>query len=177
MGRVRAVLVAGGALLTCAGVLGPQPAYAHSTLVASLPAGGSDVAAAPAQVRLTFDEPVSAGHALVTVTGPDGRQVQTGRAAVAGPVVTQALGPAQVPGRYRVAYRLSSVSDGHPVLGAWHFDLGGQGDGQDLATGRGGRAPGPARTATAPGLALAAVGGLLLLAGRRQPAERPEDLP
>ena len=105
------------------GLLSADPALAHSTLVTSEPAAGAYVDAAPADVRLAFDEALIPGVGAVTVTGPDGVPRQHGPALIDGGSVTQALDRLAVPGRYRVSYRLVSADDSHPVVGALHFDL------------------------------------------------------
>lgn len=88
-------------------------ADAHAALKSISPKDGSSLATAPTRVVLTFNEPIGTSFATVTVTGAQGA-VSTGRAAVDGVTVTQALAPDLPNGRYTVAFRVVS-EDGHPV--------------------------------------------------------------
>jgi methionine-rich copper-binding protein CopC len=94
-------------------------ASAHDALVATSPADGSTVGAAPGQVTLTFDQPALALGSTVLVTGPDG-PVTSGRTRVTDDRVTQAVQPGAPAGRYTVTWRVTSV-DGHPVSGSFGF--------------------------------------------------------
>lgn len=161
--RLAAALASSAALV----LLSAAPALAHSTLVASEPAAGANVDVSPADVRLTFDEALSPGVGAVTVTGPDGVRRQHGPALVDGGSVTQALDRLAVPGRYRVSYRLVSADDGHPVVGALHFDLAVPGAGTSIVVATAtvtAAEPNPG-AAVGPGLALGAVGLLLAASG------------
>jgi methionine-rich copper-binding protein CopC len=117
---VRAVLVLAFALLLAAGWAGP--ASAHATLIGSDPADGAVVPAAPAVVTLTFDDSLEDFEPVLTVTGPDGTQYQTGAATIDGAKLSTAVGPLPAAGTYTVAYRVVS-DDGHPVEGQTHFEL------------------------------------------------------
>jgi hypothetical protein len=57
------------------------PALAHAELVASTPAEGAKLAAAPKQVKLTFNEPVTPAADPLTVAGP-GAEWTIGKAVV-----------------------------------------------------------------------------------------------
>ncbi len=100
----------------------PLPAFAHNSLVSSVPADGATVATAPDAVTLTFDEPVGRRFGLVVVTGPGGRKVQQGALQVTGETARQPLGRLGPAGTYRVSWRVVSA-DGHPVSGAFAFRL------------------------------------------------------
>lgn len=114
--RTLAVLaVAVVALLAGAGA-----AQAHSTLVSTDPADGSAVGVVPAQVTLTFSEPVEPLGTQVVVLAPDGRTVSSGDAVLAGTSVSEALVSGLPAGAYRVEWRITS-SDGHPVSGTFGF--------------------------------------------------------
>jgi methionine-rich copper-binding protein CopC len=88
-------------------------ADAHTALKSSDPKDGAKLTAAPARVVLTFNEPLSASFATVTVTGPGG-SVSKGKASVEGGVVTQTLATGIPNGSYAVSFRVVS-KDGHPV--------------------------------------------------------------
>jgi methionine-rich copper-binding protein CopC len=112
---VTVLAVAVVALLAGAGA-----AQAHSTLVSTDPADGSTVGIVPAQVTLTFSEPVEPLGTQVVVLAPDGRTVSSGDAVLAGTSVSEALVSGLPAGAYRVEWRITS-SDGHPVSGTFGF--------------------------------------------------------
>jgi copper transport protein len=115
-----AVAAALGVLLV---VLLAAPASAHASLVAIDPPDGARLDAAPAEVRLTFSERVSADLGGVRVLGPDGAQVEQGATTVDGTEVAVALQPDLPEGTYVITYRVVSA-DGHPVRGASVFGVG-----------------------------------------------------
>jgi methionine-rich copper-binding protein CopC len=96
-------------------------ADAHAALRAISPNDGQTVTAVPAKVVLTFNEPISASFATVTVTGPAGPATE-GRPLVDGVTVTQSLRADLVDGRYTVSYRVVS-EDGHPVSDTSRFTV------------------------------------------------------
>ena len=110
------------------------PASAHNSLTGSNPADKAVLDAGPAEIVLTFDQPVQEGDGLnsIAVTGPDGEQWQGGAATVASNVVTapvRELGPS---GTYTIGYRIVSA-DGHPVSGKVTFTLTKAGNGTPAA--------------------------------------------
>lgn len=109
------------ALLTGALVLaGSAPADAHAYIVASTPAAGSTVEAAPRTVSITFDESIlDLGRNAIGVVDPAGRQVATACARVDGATLTVPVALTSG-GRYRVVWRASSA-DGHLVGGDYAF--------------------------------------------------------
>lgn len=117
---VRAALVVVLALLATLGFAGP--AAAHATLVGSDPADGSTLPSAPTRVTLTFDDALEDFAPVVTVTGPDGNQYQSGDAVIDGVTVSTAVQPLPAAGTYTIAYRVVS-DDGHPVQGELSFVL------------------------------------------------------
>jgi methionine-rich copper-binding protein CopC len=110
----------GAALVTS--VISAAPASAHAVLVGITPAANAQLTTAPTKVVVEFDEPVSTNFATVVVTNAAGASVATGKAAVLGAKVTQALSPALSSGAYRIAYQVTS-DDGHPVSGESRFTL------------------------------------------------------
>lgn len=157
MSRVlRLALVLGLALLGTA--VGVSPAAAHAQLISSDPADGSVVATAPAEVTLTFNEPVRLQRARVFAA--DGTEVDV-EARSSDSVVTivpeQDLGE----GTVVVSWELASA-DTHVVSGAISFSVGAPSSGTtETATAE----AGPAATVVGVlGLlaAAVAVGGLLL---------------
>jgi methionine-rich copper-binding protein CopC len=126
--RLATVLAAGFALTfaLCAAlltsVISAGPASAHAVLLTISPAANAKLTAAPAQVVLKFDDPVSSNFATVLVTDAAGRNVAKGKPTVLGAKVTQALSPDMASGAYRIAYQVTS-DDGHPVSGQSRFTL------------------------------------------------------
>lgn len=117
------------AALTGAALLGlAGPAAAHNTLVGSDPANGAQLATGPAEVRLTFDQPVRAGYNTITVVGPGGTYWTDGQVRVEGTSVVAPVRPLGPAGTYTVGYRVLS-NDGHPVPGKVEFRLTAPGSG------------------------------------------------
>ena len=96
-------------------------AQAHATLIEAVPADGSIVASAPAEVRLRFNEPVSP----VVVHFVDARGSRRSDVhVVAHDAIIAIRLPADLPdGTQVVSYRVIS-SDGHPVGGSLVFSIG-----------------------------------------------------
>jgi len=115
----RAVAAAIGAL-----VLGPLLATAHALLVKSVPARRAAVAAAPARVRLWFNEAVEARFSRLSVWDARGSQVDLRDVAADAEEPRQlTVGlPPLAPGRYVVRFRVLSV-DGHVVEGEFPFTV------------------------------------------------------
>jgi copper resistance protein C len=121
-------------------LLGAAPAMAHTRLQSSEPADGTSTATAPQRVSLTFNEPMQAGFATLTVIGPDATAYQSGEISTDGGTVSIAVAPLGPAGRYEIGYRVVS-EDGHPVTGSVAFTL---------------TAPGPAAAAASSARAAAA---------------------
>jgi methionine-rich copper-binding protein CopC len=116
--RLRAVVVL--AVTAAAVLVGASAAQAHNTLVSTDPAQGAVVAAAPARVTLTFNEPARSLGTEVVVTAPDGTTVSTGEAVLDGVTVSQDVTGALPAGAYTVTWRVTSA-DGHPLEGVLSF--------------------------------------------------------
>lgn len=113
-----AALLAAG-LLTGA-VTAASAAWAHAALIASEPADGSELPVPPTRVSATFNEPMQAQFAAMTVIGPDGTQWNTGEPTVDGPVLSVGVRTGSPAGAYTVNYRATSA-DGHVVSGSWSY--------------------------------------------------------
>src|SRR5262249_17404512 len=120
----RAALAAGlaaGGIAIARGI-----AYAHATLISSVPAAGARLATAPTQLRLVFSEPVEGALSHVSV-------VRVGVAALAAQLaltsaphdVHTLIAPLSIAenGVYRVEWHVVSA-DGHPVAGTFSFVVG-----------------------------------------------------
>jgi copper transport protein len=103
----------------------PAAAWAHAYLVKTVPEASGTTNLAPAEVRLTYSEPIEPRFAIVSVTDAAGRQVTNGEPASApGSPQTLVLPLQRVPeGWYLVFWRVISA-DGHPVRGAFTFAVG-----------------------------------------------------
>ncbi|MCI0395101.1 MAG: copper resistance protein CopC [Chloroflexi bacterium] len=101
----------------------PGAANAHSELVAARPAPGEQLAAAPAEIRLTFNQPLAPGSTFV-VFGAGFRQVPDLIGAIdpQAPEQLFAAVPALAPDTYTVQW--TSVSnDGDTLSGSYSFRL------------------------------------------------------
>jgi methionine-rich copper-binding protein CopC len=136
---VATLLLAAVVLLGLAGTAGP--AAAHAELASMTPTDGSAVDAMPPAVQLGFTEGVTSASA-VSVIGPSGRELSTGRPATLGKVLTQKLSRTpDGPGGYTVRFQVMS-EDGHLVYGAASFTVTGDGPGAAALAADGG---GPAQ--------------------------------
>lgn len=101
-------------------VLLPLQALAHAQLRGAVPGSGAILDAAPAEVILTFNEPIAPLQARLF--GPDG-SVQDAESRAHGPdlIVTMPGGLAQ--GTHALSWRVVS-DDGHPVGGTHVFSVG-----------------------------------------------------
>ncbi|MGA5517010.1 copper resistance protein CopC [Streptomyces pseudogriseolus] len=113
------ILAVAGALLA-----GAAPASAHAALTGSDPAQGAVVDTAPAQISLTFSEPIAVGDDSVRVLDPKGERVDKGApAGLSGTTYSVRLLSGLPDGTYTVAYQVVSA-DSHPVAGAYTFSIG-----------------------------------------------------
>ncbi|HEU5161160.1 MAG TPA: copper resistance CopC family protein [Streptosporangiaceae bacterium] len=185
--RMRAIITALTTLVTITvttvviGVVSAGPASAHTALRSASPADGASVRP-PAQIVLTYNEPVQFTRVLVTDAA--GRQYQSGRPVNVDNTVTENIASPLPNGRYTVAWRVVA-SDGHPVEGTYQFTV----------SGSAASAPAAAPPAAAPGdpagggssgtgmwwivliiLLIAAAGGaaVLLRQSTKDPGDDPE---
>ncbi|MFD7277269.1 copper resistance CopC/CopD family protein [Streptomyces sp. NPDC059862] len=121
--RVRSLVLL---LLAAVGLFlsGAAPASAHAALTGSDPQQGAVVDKAPAQVSLTFSEPVSLSDGSLRVLDPKGKRADTGAASnVSGTTYAVKLHSGLPDGTYTVTYQVVSA-DSHPVSGAYTFSIG-----------------------------------------------------
>ena len=120
---VLALAACGG--MMAAGAIAAPAASAHAVLVASTPVDGSRVNTEPAQVRLTFDEPVGLIAADEQVISATGVRADTGqvRLAEGGTTIVLPLRPHLPRGTYSATWRVVSA-DTHVVSGSITFGLG-----------------------------------------------------
>ena len=167
MSRIVRPAIAGAlvsaALLLCA----PAPVFAHAALQSSTPAPNSVLEQSPPAIVLDFDDPVEVAVAsielfdgnaeLVAIGTPQRGDDQT--------ILTASL-PVLDDGLYAVIWRVTS-DDGHPVDGAFSFQIGttATGNGEDLiAEVRGGvRSPASVRWAYGIARFLSLLGGIVVI--------------
>ena len=118
--RTGAALVAAIAALAA-----PAAASAHATLTRTSPSASATLTQPPAQVSLTYSEPIEARFAIVSVTDAAGKQVTAGppHGAPGDPTTLVARLRPISSGWYLVYWRVVSA-DGHPVRGAFTFAVG-----------------------------------------------------
>jgi methionine-rich copper-binding protein CopC len=164
-------VLAGAALILLGGAV---PAYAHNQLKSTSPADHQAMAAAPASVVLTFDEPAVALGTQVAVTGPTG-VVSQGAPRLVDNTVTQDLEPGAPAGSYTVAWRVTSA-DGHPVSGTFGFTASQPVTGQAATPAP---SPAPAAPQRMPGslkLLIGAVAIIFAVTVARRARRRDQDL-
>ncbi len=101
-------------------------ARAHATLVFAHPADGAVVAAAPATIRLRFNEPVT--PLLVRLLDSSGRAREDAVVRVSGDTIEITPPAGLGGGALTLSYRIVSA-DGHPVGGSLAFSIGAPGGG------------------------------------------------
>jgi methionine-rich copper-binding protein CopC len=99
----------------------------HAELESASPPAGGTVTALPPTITLVYSEEVKPGTAVVEVTGPDGKRVDTGDAAVdltdpERKTVTVSLYTGGA-GEYTVHWQNVSNTDGDPVAGDYTFTV------------------------------------------------------
>ena len=100
----------------------PRELSAHGALKRSAPAAKSQLAVAPVDLRLTFNEPPVLAFTKITLTGPDGA-VRLGALRVDSlRTVVALIEGALAAGRYTVAWQIAG-KDGHPVRGTFAFTI------------------------------------------------------
>jgi copper transport protein len=115
---LRALAVA----VLCALIL-PASAWAHATLLRTVPANGAVLGTAPAEVRLVFDDTVRPGSGIRAIRN-DGASVLAGKARVVGGRTLVVPLRSRLPdGDYTVLWRVVS-DDGHTIAGVIAFAVG-----------------------------------------------------
>lgn len=116
-------LAASFALLAAAGLT--QSAIAHSLPVSSTPSPGSNLARAPGQVTMTFNEPPDPSLSVIEVTDAWGGSATRGNLEVVpgAPDTLRVALMALRHGLYTVHWRAVSSVDGHAAAGAFVFGI------------------------------------------------------
>lgn len=118
-------LLAGAVAAVVLGLSAAPPANAHAVLVSSTPVDGARLAAAPAEVTLTFDEAIRLVPGTALVIADDGARADTGAAHVSadGTTVVIPLRADLPTGSYAATWRVISA-DTHIVSGSISFGVG-----------------------------------------------------
>jgi methionine-rich copper-binding protein CopC len=97
-------------------------ANAHALLDHAEPRVGNKVSNPPSEVTLYFTGKLEAAFSSVTVTGPSGQRVDSGKARVSGSQISVSLKGGGA-GTYHVKWRVLSV-DTHKTDGSFTFEVG-----------------------------------------------------
>lgn len=108
--------------LVAGAVAGAGAAWAHAARIGGDPADNAELTQPPSRVSATFNEPMQAQFAAMTVIGPDGGQWSDGQIAVDGAVISVGVRGGGPAGDYTVNFRATSA-DGHVVSGSWTYRL------------------------------------------------------
>lgn len=101
-----------------------SPALSHAFLEKASPPVGSEIAAPPSELSITFSEGVEPVFSTIEVRGPDGAVIATGKPRAA-PGSDRRLSvelPKLTPGTYTVIWHATSV-DTHKTDGRYTFTL------------------------------------------------------
>lgn len=105
----------------------PQQSFAHPITIGSSPRAFQSLSSSPAEVKLSFTEPIELTYSTISVLGPDGSRVDKNDPHnVGGDTQTLAvsLKPSLPDGVYTVTTKVLSAVDGHVVESAYTFGIG-----------------------------------------------------
>jgi copper resistance protein C len=103
-------------------LLATSEASAHAMLDHAEPRVGNKVAAAPHEVTLWFTQKLEPAFSTITVTGPAGQRIDTGKTSVNDSQMSIPLRPGGA-GTYHVKWHVLSV-DSHTTTGNFTFQVG-----------------------------------------------------
>ncbi len=111
------------AFLIVFGCMPSAPVLAHARLERAVPAVGSVIRLAPAELELTFSEPLNVAGSSITLADAGGKSVPLGSLSLApdnGAQVIANIGSPLAPGTYHV-YWHAMAEDGHRTSGDYAF--------------------------------------------------------
>lgn len=111
-----------GLMLLLLASLSAGDACAHAFLDHAEPRVGNKVGNPPREVTLWFTQKLEAAFSSITVTGPSGQRVDSGKARVSGDQMSVSLKGGGA-GTYHVNWRVLSV-DTHTTDGSFTFQVG-----------------------------------------------------
>lgn len=114
------------ALVCLAALVWAGPARAHAQLLRSEPAEGARLQSPPEEIRLWFNEPISAAYLSARLLDVNGRPVEplSFRREASDPTLLVVQLPPLAEGLYSVSWRVLSEADGHFTQGLLVFGVG-----------------------------------------------------
>jgi methionine-rich copper-binding protein CopC len=111
-------------LFAAAAMAGSTSASAHATLNGATPAMDTEVATAPKEITLRFNERLEAAFSNAKLVDSSGKEVTTAKATLdaADPSVMKLAVPALPAGKYKVEYAVVG-HDGHRRKGNYSFTV------------------------------------------------------
>lgn len=111
-------------IAACALIAASAAGQAHAKLESSLPKANSELAGAPAEIRLRFNEPLEAAFSKIALIDANQAAITLPAIAIdkADPAVMFAAPPPLKPGRYEVRWT-AMTRDGHKVRGQYVFSV------------------------------------------------------
>ena len=111
-------------LFAATAMAGTHSAWAHAALQSSTPAKDAEVAAAPKEITLQFNEKLEIAFSSAKLVDSTGKEVTIEKATLdaANPSVMKLAVPALSPGKYKVEY-VGVGHDGHRRKGDYSFTV------------------------------------------------------
>jgi methionine-rich copper-binding protein CopC len=111
-------------LFAATALVGATSAWAHAGLQSSIPEKDAEIAAAPKEITLQFNEKLEAAFSNAKLVDSTGKEVTTKKATLdaADPSVMKLPVPALSPGKYKVEY-VGVGHDGHRRKGDYSFTV------------------------------------------------------
>ena len=112
------------ALFAATALAGNTSAWAHAGLQTSIPEKDAEIAAAPKEIKLQFNEKLESAFSTAKLVDSTGKQVNVEKPALdaANPSVMKLPVPALSPGKYKVEY-VGVGHDGHRRKGDYSFTV------------------------------------------------------
>ena len=112
------------ALFAATTMAGASSAWAHAALKSATPAKDAEVASAPTEITLQFNEKLEAAFSNAKLVDSTGKEVTTDKATLdaADASVMKLTVPALAPGKYKVEY-VGVGHDGHRRKGDYSFTV------------------------------------------------------
>jgi copper transport protein len=113
-------------IIACVVPLTPAIAVAHATPLSSSPESSARISAPPSEISIQFSERLDEAASMITIKGPDGSTVSSGKAQVdpADPRRLKIPMDSDVEGAYVVTWSVVSSDDGHFTRGSFPFLVG-----------------------------------------------------
>jgi hypothetical protein len=111
-------------LFAATALVGATSAWAHAGLKSSIPEKDAEIAAAPKEITLQFNEKLESAFSTAKLVDSTGKQVNVEKPALdaANPSVMKLPVPALSPGKYKVEY-VGVGHDGHRRKGDYSFTV------------------------------------------------------